>query len=317
MKYLRNNNIFFGLFIIAMVVAMIGCSTEDKGTIGEEQSTMTQNYPLEIADDSGSTVIIKSKPLRIISLAPSHTEILYALGLGENVVGVTEYCDFPEKVKDKPKVGDSFSIDMERVLELDPDIVIQYWGMEDELKKQLNNAGIAIITLSPESINQTLDTIRVLGLVTDTEAKAEEIISQINEKKQEIADKVKGAPRTKVFYEIEYSSALWTAGEGSFIDEIITLGGGENIAKDAQGPYAQYSVEALIEKDPEIYVTNTFNMELQSYTNIKDRPGFEAISAVKDGRIEILDGNILSRPSQRIIIALELMAKAIHPELFK
>ena len=205
---------------------------------------------------------------------------------------------------------------MEKIIELAPDMVIQYWGMNDELITQLNNAGITLLTFSPESIDETLDTIQQIGLATDTSEEADKLINRIQEKKNKITEIVKNAPVRKVFYEIEYSSALWTAGAGSFIDEIITLGGGQNIAKDADGAYAQYSVEALIEKDPEIYVTNTFNMELQTYTDIKDRPGFENISAMKSGKIEILDGNILSRPSHRVVEALELMAKAIHPELF-
>lgn len=318
MKNLRKAYLLLIIILVTSLLVLPGCTP--KNSIPPQDNSriesQTQNYPIEIIEGTGNTIIIDRKPEKIISLAPSHTEILYALGLGEKVVGVTQYSDYPEEVKDKPKVGDSFNIDMEKIIELAPDMVIQYWGMDDGLKNQLNNAGITLLTFSPESIDETLKTIQQIGRATDTSDKAEELINGIEEKKNEITEKVKNAPIKKVFYEIEYSSALWTAGEGSFIDEIITLGGGQNIAKDADGAYAQYSVEALIEKDPEIYVTNTFNMELQSYTDIKDRPGFENISAIKSGKIEILDGNILSRPSHRVINALELMAKAIHPELF-
>ena len=277
----------------------------------------TQNFPMEFIDGIGNTITINAKPERIISLAPSHTEILYALGLGDKVVGVTQFCDYPEEVKNKPIIGDSFSINLEKIVSLEPDLVIEYWGMNDELKKQLENAGIALVTFSPESISQIQDTIIKIGVATGTSEKAEEIVLSIKNKQIEITNKVKDAPPVKVFYEIEYSSALWTAGKGSFIDEIITLGGGQNVAADAVGAYAQYSVEALLEKDPQVYVTNTFNMGLQNYNDIKDRPGFNGITAVREGRIEILDGNILSRPSHRVVEALELMAKAIHPELFK
>ena len=312
----------YKILMIIMVLLLIGISLMGYDSNNEplnvsETATETQNFPMEFTDGIGNIVTIHAKPERIISLVPSHTEILYALGLGDKVMGVTQFCDYPEEVKDKPKVGDSFSINLEKILELDPDLVIQYWGMDDDLKKQLEDAGITLITFSPESISQTLDTIQKIGTATDTREKADEIVSTIQNKQNEIKSIMKDAPILKVFYEIEYSSALWTAGEGSFIDEIITLGGGQNVAKDAVGAYAQYSVESLLEKDPQVYVTNTFNMAYQTYDDIKDRPGFDGLSAIKNGRIEILDGNILSRPSQRVIEALELMAKAIHPELFK
>jgi len=305
------------IICIIISISLAGCSSNNEPLKIDNTVGGTQNFPMEFIDGIGNTITINAKPERIISLAPSHTEILYALGLGDKVVGVTQFCDYPEEVKNKPIIGDSFSINLEKIVSLEPDLVIEYWGMNDELKKQLENAGIALVTFSPESISQIQDTIIKIGVATGTSEKAEEIVLSIKNKQIEITNKVKDAPPVKVFYEIEYSSALWTAGKGSFIDEIITLGGGQNVAADAVGAYAQYSVEALLEKDPQVYVTNTFNMGLQNYNDIKDRPGFNGITAVREGRIEILDGNILSRPSHRVVEALELMAKAIHPELFK
>lgn len=305
------------IICIIISISLAGCSSNNDPLKIDNTVGGTQNFPMEFIDGIGNTITINAKPERIISLAPSHTEILYALGLGDKVVGVTQFCDYPEEVKNKPIIGDSFSINLEKIVSLEPDLVIEYWGMNDELKKQLENAGIALVTFSPESISQIQDTIIKIGVATGTSEKAEEIVLSIKNKQIEITNKVKDAPPVKVFYEIEYSSALWTAGKGSFIDEIITLGGGQNVAADAVGAYAQYSVEALLEKDPQVYVTNTFNMGLQNYNDIKDRPGFNGITAVREGRIEILDGNILSRPSHRVVEALELMAKAIHPELFK
>ncbi len=317
MNYLKKTTIL-AVALLLISTSMFGCtSNEEPETNINEETNKLGAYPMEITDGAGNKVVIEKRPERIVSLAPSHTEIIYGLGLEDKLVGVTTYCDYPSEVKEKEKVGDSFTINIEKIIELQPDIIINYWPIEDGLRKQLQAADIIVLTYLPESIGQVIETIEAIGIVTDTKNVAEKIISDIENKKKEIIDIVKDAPRPKVFYEIEYSSALWTVGEGAFIDELIVLGGGENIAKDAEGAYAQYSVESLIEKDPEIYITNTFNMELQDAINIKDRPGFESIKAIKDENIKVLDGNILSRPSQRVMEALELMAEAIHPELFE
>ncbi|KXG78923.1 ABC transporter substrate-binding protein [Thermotalea metallivorans] len=309
------------IFLLVFALAA-GCATKKESLKNEEgKGTKSSTYPLEFTDGAGNVVVIAKKPERIISLAPSHTEILYGLGLGDKIVGVTQYCDYPKEALDKPKVGDSFTVNVERLLELQPDMVIQYWGMDDSLKKQLEEAGIVLLTFAPQSIEQVKNAIMQIGVATDAEEGARRLVDGMEQKEKEIAEKIDGLPKDqpkpKVFYEIEYSSALWTAGKGSFIDELIRLSGGENIASDAAGAYAQYSMEALIEKDPEIYITNTFNMNLAGAMDIQKRPGFQNITAVRNNRIEILDGNILSRPSQRVVEALELMAKAIHPELFQ
>lgn len=309
------------IFLLVFALAA-GCAAKEEPLKKEEgEGTKSSKYPLEFTDGAGNVVVIAKKPERIISLAPSHTEILYGLGLGDKIVGVTQYCDYPKEALDKPKVGDSFTVNVEKLLELQPDMVIQYWGMDDSLEKQLEEAGIVLLTFAPQSIEQVKNTIMEIGVAADAEEGARRLVGGMEQKEKEIAAKIDGLPKDqpkpKVFYEIEYSSALWTAGQGSFIDELIRLSGGENAASDAEGAYAQYSMEALIEKDPEIYITNTFNMNLAGAADIQKRPGFQNITAVQNNRIEILDGNILSRPSQRVVEALELMAKAIHPELFQ
>lgn len=315
---LKKNRVFIFTLFLLVISLIVGCSVkEEEALIETEGEGNSSKYPIEITDDSGTTVIFNSKPERIVSLSPSHTEIMYALELDDNIVGVTTYCDYPVEAQEKPKVGDAFTLNLERIIELGPEMVINYWPMDESAKNQLMDAGIKVVTFSPESIDNIISTIEKIGLITDKEDKAKKLVEAINNKKNEIANKVKDIPKPKVFYEIEYNSALWTVGYGSFIDEMITLAGGENIAKDAKEAYSQYSVEALIEKNPEIYITNTFNIQSENLGIIKERPGYENIQAIKDNRIEILDGNLLSRPSHRVAEALELMAKAIHPEIFE
>lgn len=314
---IHKKNIILGSLII-LIVAMVGCTPKTNNPIEPPtQINSTEKYPMEITDDVGNKVVIDKKPERIISASPSNTEILFGLGLGDKIVGVTSYCDYPSEAKSKAQIGDMFTPNIEKIIELQPDLVINSWSIKDEMKKQLEEAGIKVITYAPETISQVVDTIEKIGSLTDTDLEAKKIVEGMEKKQNEIMEKVKNVEKPKVFYEIEYSSALWTAGAGSFIDELITLSGGENISKDAKGSYSEYSVEALIEKDPDIYISNTFNDSLKNTSDIKKRPGYENIAAVKNDKIEILDGNILSRPSQRVVEALELMAKAIHPEVFK
>lgn len=307
------------ILTIVFIVAMVAGCTPKTGNTAEAptQNPNTEKYPLEITDGAGNKVTIDKKPERIISAAPSNTEILFGLGLGDKIVGVTSYCDYPNEAKSKPQIGDLFTPNVEKIIELQPDVVINAWSINDEMKKQLEEAGIKVVTYAPESISQVIDTIEKIGNLTDSDLEAKKIVEEMKRKQNEIIEKVKDAEKTKVFYEIEYSSALWTAGADSFIDELITLSGGENIAKDAKGSYSEYSVEALIEKNPDIYISNTFNAALKDISDVKKRPGYESIAAIKNNRVEILDGNILSRPSQRVVEALALMAKAIHPEVFK
>ncbi|WP_165000266.1 ABC transporter substrate-binding protein [Anaerophilus nitritogenes] len=316
MKVFYKKRILFGMVFLLIFSMVVGCTQEEQHENLEENLKTPTPYPMEITDGDGKNLVIEQEPQKIVSLSPSHTEILYGLGLGEKIVGVTNYCDYPKEATTKTKIGDAFTVNIEKIIELQPNVVLNYWPMGDEIKKKLEEAGIVIVTYAPESINQIENAIKGIGKITNQEESADQMVLDIDNKKKEIQDKVKNADRPKVFYEIEYSQALWTAGEGSFIDELITIGGGENVAKDIKDPYAQYSIESLVEKNPQIYITNTSNMKEKKTSDIKERPGFENIDAIKNNKIEIVDENLLSRPSQRVKDALEVMAKAIHPELF-
>ncbi|WP_053954964.1 ABC transporter substrate-binding protein [Inediibacterium massiliense] len=306
----------FGLVFLLIFSMFMGCTQNKKPENIEENVKAPTKYPLEIKDGEGKNLVIEKEPQKIVSLSPSHTEILYGLGLKDKIVGVTNYCDYPKEATQKPKVGDAFNLNVEKIIELQPDMVFNYWPMKEEMKKKLDEAGIAVVTYAPKSISEIKDAIAGIGNITNKEKLSDKMVADIDNKKKEIEEKVKNAPKPKVFYEIEYSQALWTAGDGSFIDELITIGGGENVAKDVKEPYAQYSIESLVQKNPEIYITNNSNMQVSKASDIKQRPGFENINAIQNNRIKILDGNLLSRPSQRVKNAIEEMAKAIHPELF-
>ncbi len=307
------------LSILLILSALAGCSQNKNDIVKEpekqELSQNTENYPLEVEDDFGNKVTIEKAPEKIISLAPSHTEILFSLGLDAKIAGVTTYCDYPEEAKTKEIVGDYTAINLEKVIEINPDLVLIYGPGDEESNNRLKEAGIAILGFMPESIDQVIDTIKKIGEVTGKAEEAKEVIDKMIEKRDSIVEKVKDKDKVKVFYEI-WHDPLMAAGPGSFMNELMTVAGGDNIAKDAEGQYPQFDIEQLIERNPEVYLTSK-DSEEKTVESIKARPGYENITAIREGNIYILDPNIVSRPGPRIVEALELVAKAIHPELFK
>lgn len=322
MKKLKVKSIIMYLLVITLILATFtGCTSKSKNEEGTDSESKTEEnvseakYPMEVVDQFGNKITLEKQPEKIISLAPSHTEILFSLGLGDKIVGVTSYCDYPEEAKSKEKIGDFSGINIEKVIELNPDLVVQYGQGDEEVVGKIKEAGIPVVSYEPESVEEVINAIKEIGNITGAVEEAEKVTKAMEEKKNEIADKIKDAEKVKVFYEV-WHDPLMAAGPGSFMDQLINLAGGENIAKDAQGEYPQFDVEQLIERNPDVYLTAQ-DLEEKTVDSIKARPGYDNINAVKNDRIYLLDPNISSRPGPRIVDAFELVAKALHPDLFK
>lgn len=327
MRRFKNLTLFLSLIMI--IGALVGCTpkvdnNKDEGLQVEDNNNQNNDvveevsFPIEIEDNFGNKVTIESEPTKIVSLAPSNTEVLFALGLGDKVVGVTSYCNYPEEATTKEVIGSYKQFNLERIVELNPDLVLISGSGEEEDNKILRDAGIKVLGFDPNNIGDVIKDIELIGKATGTGEKAIEVIEAMEDKKNEILDKVKGQEPVKVFYEI-WSDPLMGAGKGSFMDELITLSGGKNIADDADGAYPTYDLEQLIERNPEVYLAAK-GMEDMTVESMKTRPGYDAIAAVKNERVYLFEGNeadIVSRAGTRIIEALELVAKAIYPEVFK
>lgn len=320
---LKSSRIILLLLSLVLIATLFsGCLRVKEEYRNTEESTEAPNgklpdfqYPMEVEDGFGNKVTIESKPWKIVSLAPSHTEILFELGLGNRIVGVDTYSDYPEKAKNIEKVGDAQSINVEKIIELNPDLVIQYGVGDENVNKKIRDAGITLLSYEPESVDEVIALMEELGNITGNIKLAKEEIIVMESKKQYILETVKDAEKTKVFYEV-WNEPLMTAGSGTFLDQLIALAGGENIAKDAKEGYPIYDLEMLIEKNPQVYLSAKDNEE-ETVESIKNRDGYEVIDAVKNDRVYLLDPNIISRPGPRIVDGLELIAKSIHPELFK
>ncbi|MEW8973414.1 MAG: cobalamin-binding protein [Tissierellaceae bacterium] len=308
--------------MIFVLVGLVGCTENGlkekqdvQEPIGSNEENISKSEVEEVEDDFGNIFTLGKVPERIISLSPSNTEILFALGLGDKIVGVTTFCDYPEEALEKEKIGNYSGINLEKIIELQPDLVLSYGPGEEENNKRLKEVGIPVLGYLPESIDEVIENILIIGRITGTEKKAEELTNDMLKKKDEIVEKVKGTEKKRVFYEI-WHEPLQAAGPGSFMDSLIQLANGDNIAKDAKGEYPQYDIEQLIERDPEVYLTSA-DIPEKTIESILERPGYSEISAIKQGRVYILDANITSRPGPRIVEALELVARAIHPEVFE
>jgi len=301
------------LLALGVVLILAGVLASVIDYISTPMLTPT-TWPLEITDDLGRTVNIAETPERIVSLAPSITEILFALDLGDKVVGVTDRCDYPTEALDKPKVGSYFSTSLEAIIAQDPDIV--FTDGHDPVGAQLEGLGVTMVVLQPQDMAGIFRDIELVGQITDKELAAEELVAEMESRIDAVAAKIAGVERPTVFYVIDASdpSKPWTVGPGSFIDTLITLAGGENMVTVSK-PYLQISLEEMVASDPEMIIgpASHGTSFLPDFGNL---PVWKELSAVKEGEIYLVEDDLVSRSGPRIVEGLEEMAKIIHPELF-
>lgn len=271
------------------------------------------SYPIKVIDDMGELTVIPEKPMRIVSLAPSHTEILFALGVGDRVVGRTDFCDYPEEVSDIPSVGGYSQPSLESIMAVEPDLVLASFGTSKELIDQLRNLGISVLGYNPETLDDVLKMIWEIGKVTGVEENAALLIENLKERIAAVKRLVKDADRPLVFWEV-WHDPLYTAGPNTFINDLITLAGGRNLAADADSPWPVYSLEVLLAKNPDIYIAT--KDQWSDPGNISERPGYDQLKAVKNGRVYVINANNVNRPGPRLVDGLEELVKIIHPELF-
>jgi iron complex transport system substrate-binding protein len=273
--------------------------------------------PLQFRDEVGRKVISNFPPKRIISLAPNITEILFSLGLDEEIVGVSIHCNFPEKAKSKVRVGSYISIDFERVISLKPDLIIGTGaGNTRDMVERLGKLGFATYVIFPKSLNDILQSIGHIGKVVDREKEASALIEGMERQKQRVIELTQGLPRTKVFLQIG-EAPIVTVGKGSFADDLIRLAGGENIAEREKGMYPRLGMEEILKKSPEVILISSMNPRGDYQKVIQEWARWKMIPAVKNGRIHLINSDLIDRPSPRIIDGLEEIARLLHPGRFK
>ena len=269
-------------------------------------------FPVELTDDSGVELRLARRPTRIVSLSPSATEILFALGLEEEVIGVTRYCDYPAAAKAKEKIGD-LNLDYEKIVALRPDLILAVGNMPAQSLARLRSLGLAVLAYSPTDLASVMGAVETIGLATGRQQAARELTAAMRRRVQAVRDKLATLVETekpRVFVEI-WIDPVMTAGPGTFTAELIRLAGGRDIATDAK-PWSPFSQELVLARNPQIIIS-----QCGSAAQIVKRPGWETLAAVRDGRVHDVDQNLFSRPGPRLVEALEILARLLHPARFR
>lgn len=280
-------------------------------------------FPLEITDDAGRTVLLAGPAERVVSLAPSNTEIVCALGACDRVVGVTDYDDYPAEVADVTDVVIQTQVDVELVVEAEPDLVLAA-GNEltpSAVIEQLDGLGLTVLVLYPESLEEVYADIELVGAALGTPEEAEALVASMEERVAAVAASVNGADRPRTLYEVFHAEgATYTAGEGSFLASLIEIAGGEPVTGDAQGVI---DGEALVTADPELILLGAASYDPTladppaALEAVRARPGWGDLAAVRDGAVvPYLDDIVTTRPGPRIVEGLEALARTIHPDRF-
>lgn len=268
-----------------------------------------------VTDDSGRAVTIQSNPQRIASLAPSITEVLFALGLGDRIVAIDDFSDYPEATKTLPRVGAPFpGFNLERLIAQQPQVILSVKGkyVDDFVAR-----GLTVVVLQPNDLDGVFKNIELVGEMAGVKARATELIASLKQRRDAIVAKTATLSRPRVLYEIDATEPAkpWTAGPGSFIQGLIELAGGQNIGAAGVTDYFQISAEEVIRADPEIVLLAdaAYGVTVES---VKGRPGWSAIAAIKRGAIYPIAPDLTSRPGPRLIDGLEALARILHPEAF-
>jgi len=268
-------------------------------------------------DDAGGTVEIEGIPQRIISLAPSNTEILFALGLGKKMVGVTDFCDYPEEAKAVEKIG-GIEPNLEKLVSLDPGLILAIGG-DPELISKLEELGLTVAVLNPSDLEGIYRGIELVGKAAGVDEAAAELVAEMREQVDEVTAKTQEvAERPKVFYELDATDPTkpYSAGPGTWHDQFIRLAGGTNIAATAEMQWVQFSTEQIIAQNPDIIVLGDAAWGVMP-ESVAERPGWEVIAAVQNGAICPIDDNLIARPGPRVVEGIKTLAEIIHPELFE
>lgn len=267
-------------------------------------------YPLTAKDSRGKTIRVVREPKRIVSIAPSNTEVLFALGLEKQIVGVTKYCNYPSAAKKKTQIGD-LRTSVEKVISLKPDLVLAHGFLNDDAVRSLEKHKIVVAAFDPKTLDETMRDIKTIGLMTNREKQAAQIVSKMSSTISLIRKKsasIKTKPKVLVAVQ---GDPLWAAGPKTFVDEMIKLSGGVNLASDAKPGFNQFSTEAAVWRKPDIII----------YTTDSDGKGFykglwSGTNAARKKRVHAVNPDLVVRPGPRLVDGLKAIARLIHPDVY-
>lgn len=277
--------------------------------------------PLTLTDSLGREVTLAAPAERIVTLAPSNTEIVFALGADEALVGRDDFSDYPPEAANVASVGSLYpNVNAETIVALKPDLVLAAGVTNPDDVTKLADLGLTVYATSyAVTLDDIYHDILAVGKLTGTDSEAEGLVADLKARVESVSiQSASAANQPVVFYEVDATEPEkpWTAGTGTFMDALITLAGGQN-AGAVSADYFQISLEQLITADPDLIVLGSSTYGGQTPETVAQRPGWQTLTAVKNNAVYPFDDNLVSRPGPRIVDGLEALAKLIHPELFK
>lgn len=315
MKYLKKITAI--LLAMMMIFSLAACGSSDtakeEGTTKEAAQQDGQTvYPYEAVDYLGTTYTIEKEPEKVISVSPSMTELIYALGAQDKLIGRSDYCDYPEEVSSVESVGSMQTPDVEKIISLDPDLVIVTNMIDEQVVTKLQDVGISVLTVvDVEDLSQVYDMITMVGAALNKNEEAATLVEESKATVAEVEEKTKDLEAPSVYYVVaygEYGDSV--PGGDTFIHGIITAAGGDNIGKDITG--WSINLEEIIEKDPDIIIIPSYyDGAFQEADHYKD------LTAVKEGRVYVIDNNMIDRQGARTAEGIRALAEIFHPEAFK
>jgi iron complex transport system substrate-binding protein len=276
---------------------------------------MANITPRTFVDDLGRKVFLAQAPTRVVSLAPSITEILYAIGLNDEIVGVSEFCDYPPAAIQKPKVGYAHP-NIEVIVTLRPDLVLAPRAfLRADLLAKLEQLKIPTFIVDPESFEEIPSRIQTVGRILNRTSSADGVAMAMRQRIAAIRSKMETVTAVRVLYVLN-SQPLITVGPGSYLHQVINAAGGSNIASKTTVPYPRLNMETVLKEDPEIIIFPIGKAEGIPLSEQQEWLRWTSVSAVKQGRLHQIPADVLNRPGPRIVEGLEALARIIHPELF-
>lgn len=310
--------------LAAMLLA--GCGEQD-APAGETAETPVETpkevaeaeFPVTMTDAVGEEVVIEEEPEAIVSMVPSNTEIAYELGLGEKMVGVSDFDNYPEEAASVEKIG-GMEFNVEKIISLQPDLVLAHEsgvGVGEAGLQQLRDAGLDVYVV-PEATNfdEVYETMTIIGQATGAMQEADAAVSEMEAQVDEIKEQASAIEDPKsVFVEISGDPEIYTAGSGTFMDEMLSIINAENAAGDLKG-WVSMDPEAIVERNPDVILTTYGYYVPEAVDQVLARPGFETVTAVKEKAVFDVDSDKVSRSGPRLTEGLLEMAQAVYPEVF-
>ncbi|MFP3918986.1 ABC transporter substrate-binding protein [Lysinibacillus telephonicus] len=312
MKYFKN--LWFALLVISLL--LVGCASNEETTTTQKDSKNEQQQSYTVVDDRGIELTFDKVPEKVVSLLPSNTEILFELGAGDKVIGVTQNDTYPEEVLEIEQVADFETVNAERIVEMNPDIIFASSSNEGQIE-QLESTGLKVFVIeSALTIEDVYGDIQQIAQVMDVEEQGQQIVETIKSQIAAVQEKTATIEtKKKVYFEISPAPEVWSVGSNTFQQELMDAAGIENVFSEQEGWFS-VTEEDIINVNPEVILT-TVNYAENPEAEILSRAGWSTITAIQNKQVYLIDPDIVNRQGPRIGEAIELMAKTVYPELFK